>query len=110
MTTVSEYHSLGLILSSSRQLQLKEIKRDARDLRGEEGDGEGDKSEQMKRVSGTPIISPSNGIIIQLKLLRRFFELVSAPSMEEKEECVVCLTEMSLQTARRSFLVSYSLA
>ncbi|KAL5527829.1 hypothetical protein ACEPAG_6630 [Sanghuangporus baumii] len=52
-----------------RKLQLKEVKMDAMELGGELVNGVHDESADMK------------------KLLRRFFELVSAPSMEDKEEC-----------------------
>ncbi|KAL5529986.1 hypothetical protein ACEPAF_6243 [Sanghuangporus sanghuang] len=65
-----------------RKLQLKEVKMDAMELSGELANGVHDESADMK------------------KLLRRFFELVSAPSMEDKEECAVCLTEMTLNSAR----------
>ncbi|KAL5487603.1 hypothetical protein ACEPAI_5711 [Sanghuangporus weigelae] len=52
-----------------RKLQLREVKMDAMELGGELVNGIHDESADMK------------------KLLRRFFELVSAPSMEDKEEC-----------------------
>ncbi|KAL5507814.1 hypothetical protein ACEPAH_5432 [Sanghuangporus vaninii] len=52
-----------------RKLQLKEVKMDAMELGGELANDVHDETSDMK------------------KLLRRFFELMSAPSMEDKEEC-----------------------
>ncbi|KAH8118742.1 hypothetical protein DFH11DRAFT_1568994 [Phellopilus nigrolimitatus] len=65
-----------------RRLQMKEIEQDAAELKDEAVNGVDDTYEKMR------------------KLLRRFFSLMITPSLDEKEECAVCMEEMTMVSAR----------
>ncbi|KAH9045478.1 hypothetical protein EDB85DRAFT_2104443 [Lactarius pseudohatsudake] len=61
-----------------RQLRLREAHKDAEELQDEEVHGVPDVEHEMK------------------KLLRNFYRVVSSPSLEEQEECSICVETMEL--------------
>ncbi|KAN0131380.1 hypothetical protein V8E53_010757 [Lactarius tabidus] len=61
-----------------RQLQLKEAHKDAEELQDEEVHGVPDVEHEMK------------------KILRDFHRVISSPSLEEQEECSICVETMEL--------------
>ncbi|KAI9448104.1 hypothetical protein H4582DRAFT_2139836 [Lactarius indigo] len=61
-----------------RQLRLREAHKDAEELQNEEVHGVPDVEHEMK------------------KLLRNFYRVVSSPSLEEQEECSICVETMEL--------------
>ncbi|KAI5117381.1 hypothetical protein M0805_009071, partial [Coniferiporia weirii] len=65
-----------------KELETREIVKDALELKDEEENGIDDAYDKMR------------------KLLRRFFHLMSAPSLEEKEECIICWEVMSMESVR----------
>ncbi|THH05619.1 hypothetical protein EW145_g4662 [Phellinidium pouzarii] len=65
-----------------QELKNTEIEKEAAELKGEAENGIDDLSEKMR------------------KLLRRFFTLMITPSLEEKEECIICIDVMSMESVR----------
>lgn len=81
---------------------MREINEDAKDLQSDTFEV-GDTNHRMRKVSGGSSCSPYkfNAQWDIIQLLRKFSDIVASTSLEEDEECSICMEKMLPNKAKR---------